>query len=182
MTITYQDILNFWFNELTPAQWFNGGADVDQEIIQRFKETTEAAKRGELYSWRQTLEGRVAEIIVLDQFPRNIYRDSGEAYSSDDMALVLAQEIREIAGFDDLDLDYQIFALLPFMHAESRAIQMLSVEIFKKHDAWAENYKHAVMHKEIIDQFGRYPSRNRQIGRVSTPEEIAWLQNNDYLQ
>ncbi|MBG9984331.1 DUF924 domain-containing protein [Aerococcaceae bacterium DSM 111022] len=182
MTVKYQDIIDYWFNELTPEQWFMGGEVVDQQIAERFSQVTEQAKRGELYSWRESLEGRVAEIIVLDQFSRNLYRKDGRAYSSDDMALTLSQEIQRQDGFDDLDKDYQLFAIMPFMHAESRLIQNISVELFKKYDEWDGNLEHAVAHKEIIDQFGRYPSRNKQIGRESTPEELTFLSESDYLQ
>lgn len=182
MTVKYQDVLDYWFEELTPEQWFMGGEAVDQQITERFSEVTEQAKRGELFTWRETLEGRVAEIIVLDQFSRNIYRQDGRAYSSDDMALTLSQEIQEIPGFNELDSNYQAFAIMPFMHAESRVIQEISVKLFKQNDDWADSYKHAVAHKEIIDQFGRYPSRNKQIGRESTPEELVFLSESDYLQ
>lgn len=176
-----KEVLYFWFEELTPKDWFAGEETLDEEIEERFLPLNQQAKRGELFEWRATLEGRVAEIIVLDQFSRNLYREDGRAYSSDDMALALSQELLSKDGFNELPLDYQVFALMPFMHAESRKIQEHSVELFSEHPEWEENLVHAIKHKEIIDQFGRYPSRNDQIGRQSTPEEIKWLENNDYL-
>ncbi len=177
----YQEVLDFWFQELTPEQWFIQDDQVDKTIHDRFATINQQAKAGELEPWRRDLAGRVAEIIVLDQFSRNLYREDGRAYSSDDMALVLAQEIQKQSGFRDLPKEWQLFSIMPYMHAESRAIQKQSIELFSQYEEWEENLKHAHAHKEIIDQFGRYPTRNKQIGRESTAEEAQWLATNDYL-
>ena len=88
MTVGYQDVLAFWFDELSPRDWFNGGKDIDQLIIERFAELHSAAVQGELYTWRESALGRLTEIIVLDQFSRNIGRDTPQAFSADPMALV----------------------------------------------------------------------------------------------
>ncbi|MBG9982994.1 DUF924 domain-containing protein [Aerococcaceae bacterium DSM 111020] len=178
---SYQDVLDFWFQELSPQQWFIQDGEIDQTIQNRFLTTNQQAKAGELVDWRNDLAGRVAEIIVLDQFSRNLYREDGRAYSSDDMALVLAQEIQKQSGFNELPKEWQLFSIMPYMHAESRVIQEQSVQLFSQYDEWKDYLKHAQAHKAIIDEFGRYPSRNKQIGRTTTSNEAEWLANNDYL-
>lgn len=171
----YQNILDFWFASNMADKWFGGGPEFDDEIREKFYDTWVAASRGELAHWRDTEAGRVAEIIVLDQFSRNLQRGSHLSFSQDLAALFLAQELLENYDFDALDKDYQHFALMPFMHAESRVIQEQSVELFKKYTS-ENTVRFAVDHKDIVDKFGRFPHRNEAIGRESTPEEILFME------
>lgn len=175
MTKDYHEVLDFWFDELTPRDWFNGGEEVDQRINERFSELHRAAVQGELYQWRENALGRLAEIIVLDQFSRNIERNTPQAFSSDPMALVLAQEA--VAGGYDHQLNEQqkSFLYMPYMHSESLLIHEKAVELFSQ-TGLEHNLDFELKHKVIIEQFGRYPHRNEILGRVSTPQELAFLQ------
>lgn len=181
MTLTTQpeDILNFWFEESDPEQHFNGGEAFDKEIWDRFQETVEAAKRCELWTWRKTVQGRLAEIIVLDQFSRNVYRNDVRAYSSDPMACVLAQELIQDDNFDQLSEDEKQFALMPFMHSESLRIhEELAMPCFEKLGI-QEALHYEIRHIEQIEKFGRYPFRNAVLGRKSTADEKAFMETEE---
>lgn len=170
-----QDVLHFWFDEATPAQLFKKDAAFDAEIRARFGATHQAAVHGELAAWRDTPEGRLAEIIVLDQFSRNLLRDDARAFATDGMALVLAQEAIR-TGADRATPETRLaFLYMPFMHSESRAIHAEAERLFRQ-PGLEDNYKFELKHKAIIDRFGRYPHRNRVLGRASTPEELAFLE------
>lgn len=173
--ITAADVLHFWFTEATPAQWWAKSASFDRLIEQRFAAVHGAALRGELYGWRVDAAGRLAEIIVLDQFSRNIFRDRPQAFAGDTVALVLAQEA--IAGGYDqqLTLTQRAFIYLPYMHSESAAIHRLAVDLYSV-PGLEDNLAFERRHQAIIDRFGRYPHRNAILGRCSTAEEIAFLQ------
>ena len=173
---TPQDILTFWFEDLEPKDWWVGGAAIDQSISQRFGDTVEQALRGELYDWRATAEGRLAEIICLDQFTRNICRGTAKAFAGDPMALVLCQEA--MAGGHDLALtkSQRSFLYMPLMHSESLAIHRLAAEKFEALNP-GEDHTFLNDHTDVIAQFGRYPSRNAALGRTSTPEELAYLKD-----
>ena len=164
------EVLEFWFNEVGKPQWFVKDLNVDEEISQRFGRLVKQAGAGECYSWRSTAKGRLAEIIVLDQFSRNIYRDTPESFAHDPMALVLAQEAVSVGILDDFNQVELQFLLMPFMHSESKLIHQYAEPLFTKYvDDNVNRYE--VMHKAIIDRFGRYPHRNGILGRESTTEE-----------
>lgn len=168
------DILHFWFHELTPAQHFAQDAALDSAMRTRFGTTLEAAKRCELDTWRTNAEGRLAEILVLDQFSRNIRRGSREAFAQDAQALTLAQEM-VAAGHDAaLPPAQRAFAYLPYMHSESPAIHARAMVLFDQ-PGLENNMKFEIHHRDIIARFGRYPHRNAVLGRASTAEEIAFL-------
>lgn len=170
-----QGVLKFWFKEATPEQHFKKDDAFDAAIRRRFADTHAAAACGELAAWRDTPAGRLAEIIVLDQFSRNLFRDSARAFDCDGMALVLAQEALR-AGVDrDMPARQCAFLYMPFMHSESRAVHMDAERLFGR-PGLENNYRFELKHKAIIDRFGRYPHRNRVLGRTSTPEELAFLQ------
>jgi len=171
----YQEIIDFWFTEITPAAWFKKDTEFDQLIESRFLSIHTAANQCELYHWRDSAQGRLAEIIVLDQFSRNIYRDTAAAFSSDALALALAQEAIHVGSQLVLSAEQRAFLYMPFMHSESAAIQEVSLELFADPDL-KDNYEFALQHKDIIDRFGRYPHRNHLLGRDSTEEEQAFLQ------
>lgn len=168
------DVLTFWFEELRPEQWYSASDAVDAMIAGRFDALQAAAARCELFQWRTSPEGRLAEIIVLDQFSRNIYRGTAAAFAQDSLALALAQEA-VVAGADlALEPAKRAFLYLPYMHSESVVIHDVALRLFDS--AGLENnldFEHK--HKAIIDRFGRYPHRNAVLGRVSTPEEVAFL-------
>ncbi|WP_214000777.1 DUF924 family protein [Arsukibacterium sp.] len=169
-----QQILDFWFAEIKPSQWWAKDADFDQFIASRFGDVLQQAKQGELYRWRSDAQGRLAEIIVLDQFSRNVYRDTAAAFAQDPMALALAQEAVAGGALSQLNPDERSFLLLPYMHSESATIHLLAEQLYKE-QAPETNYQFELKHKAIIDRFGRYPHRNAILGRQSTAEELEFL-------
>jgi len=168
-------VLQFWLEEITPKQWWQKDAAFDSVIRERFVISLVAARQGELWHWRQHPEGRLAEIIVLDQFSRNIYRDSAEAFAQDGIALVLAQEAVSLGTLTKLTPQQRPFLLMPYMHSESARIHEQAAILFNQPDM-EDSYRFELRHKAIIDRFGRYPHRNSVLGRQSTPEEWAFLQ------
>lgn len=169
-----QAVLDFWFEALTPAQWFKKDPEMDRTISQRFGALNAQAARCECYAWRQTAQGRLAEIIVLDQFSRNIYRDDARAFATDTLALVLAQEAVSASADAELTSQQRAFLYMPYMHSESTAIHEVAMELFNQ-PGLENNYDFEVRHKAIIDRFGRYPHRNALLERDSTDEELAFL-------
>ena len=168
------DILHFWFDELTDKQHFAKDAALDEMIRTRFGTTLEAAARCELFAWRATHGGRLAEIIVLDQFSRNVYRDTADSFAQDARALALAQEL--VASGQDklLTTRQRAFAYMPYMHSESALIHAQAVQLFAQPGLeGALDFEQR--HQAIIARFGRYPHRNAILNRVSTAEETAFL-------
>lgn len=170
----YHAVLDFWFNELTPAQWWKKDDALDGEIRERFSALQQQAARNELASWRSQPLGALAEVIVLDQFSRNIYRNQACAFASDAQALALAQNA--IAqGFDQqLNTTERSFLYLPYMHSESPFIHQQALALYTQLGN-PMNLEFEIKHKVIIDRFGRYPHRNAILGRTSSEEELAFL-------
>ena len=169
-----QDILHFWFDELTDKQHFAKDLALDEMIRTRFGATLAAAASCELFAWRVTPEGRLAEIIVLDQFSRNIYRDTPRAFAQDSLALALAQELVASGQDGTLSPAQRRFAYMPYMHSESRLIHMQAAQLFAQ-PGLEDGLNFELRHKVIIDRFGRFPHRNALLGRASTAEELAFL-------
>lgn len=170
----YRDILNFWFEEIDRAQWWKKDDKFDQYIRSRFSDIHAQAVRCELFAWRDTARGRLAEIIVLDQFSRNMFRGSPKAFAQDAMALTLAQEA--ISRKMDLQLSdiEKGFMYIPYMHSESLVIHETAEKIYRRYGI-KSNLDYELKHKRILERFGRFPHRNKILGRMSTPEEIAFL-------
>ena len=168
-------VLDFWFREIPESAWWEKNPAFDLLLQQRFGELHTAARQGELWSWRRDIHGRLAEVIVLDQFSRNLFRDSAEAFSCDAMALALAQEAVSSGHAGDLPPRQRSFLYMPFMHSESAAMHREALRLFA--EAGLEfNLDFENRHKAIIDRFGRYPHRNAVLGRESTAEELTFLQ------
>lgn len=168
-------VLSFWFEELEPAQWWRLDPEHDEHIRTRFGRTLIAARSCELCAWRDRPEGRLAEIIVLDQFSRNACRGTPEAFSADPLARALAQEAVGRGVHRTLDPRRLGFLYMPYMHSESAVIHDIAVRLFSA-PGLSENLKAELGHKAIIDRFGRYPHRTAILGRTSTPEEEAFLE------
>lgn len=168
-------IIDFWFKEITPDYWWKKDSDFDQLIIGRFMVVHQAAIRCELDAWRSQAQGRLAEIIVLDQFSRNIYRDHAQAFAQDSQALALSQEAITAGAHQQLEPVMRTFLYMPFMHSESLIIHDRAVSLFSQPDMNVTNLQFELKHKAIIEQFGRYPHRNPLLGRTSTDEERAFL-------
>ncbi len=175
---TPDDVIRFWFVDHGREQWFGGGAEFDAKLAALFRQTHTAVAAGEAWGWRATSEGRLAEIIVLDQFSRQIYRGEARAFASDPMALALAQEA--VAGGHDLNVPHvwRMFFYLPYMHSESLVIHAESLRL---HEALgiAEVVEFERAHADVLRRFGRYPRRNAALGRTSTPEELVYIESDE---
>lgn len=172
--VSPDEIIHFWFEEIEPSFWWKKDLAFDQEITSRFHTTHKAASLGELESWRKSANGRLAEVIVLDQFSRNLYRDTALSFAYDGVALILAQEAIRIGSDQQVDCEKRSFFYMPYMHSESIEIHQTAVELFSQTGA-EFNYEFELKHKTIIDRFGRYPHRNAILSRKSTPEEKVFL-------
>ena len=168
------EVLHFWFTESQPEQWFRVDPAFDALIRRRFSALHERASRCELWEWRSAPEGRLAEIIVLDQFSRNMFRGTPAAFATDPLALALAQEAVACGADRTLEPSHRAFLYMPYMHSESRAVQVEAERLFRENGR-PINYSFALRHKAIIDRFGRYPHRNAILGRDSTDEELEFL-------
>ena len=171
--ITPSDVIAFW-RDAGPQKWFGGGAAFDAQIQDRFGETHRIAARGELASWEDNAQGALALLLLTDQFPRNLYRKSAHAFATDEMARAIAD--RALArGFDaQTEASLRAFFYLPFEHHEDAASQARAVALFEKlGDKLGLDY--AKLHADLIARFSRFPHRNAVMGRISTPEEIAYL-------
>lgn len=169
-----ETVLSFWFDEISPNQWWEKSTAFDQLIALRFGTLHKAAAACELFAWRETHRGRLAEILVLDQFSRNIYRDHALAFSFDPLALALAQMSVAVQTDRALATKERPFLYLPFMHSESPAMHLAAMVLFDVPGLQA-SLEFERRHKEIIDRFGRFPHRNILLGRQSTPQELEFL-------
>jgi len=174
--IVAADICRFWFDEIEHSSWFKKDAAFDRDLERRFGALLEQAKRGELDHWCDSASGYLGLIIVLDQFSRNIFRDSAEAFAADAKALQLALEVIEKGLDKKLSLEQRSFAYLPFRHAEDLAMQKIGLD--KTREINAQGYgsdKYAISHLSIIERYGRFPHRNEVLGRENTEDEEAYL-------
>jgi len=167
-------VLDFWFREIQPAQWWKVDAAFDELVRTRFGALHRSACQAELFGWRTTHEGRLAEVIALDQFSRNIHRGTPGAFAADPLALALAQEAVAAGADLALPVEQRAFLYMPWMHSESRAIHAAG-EALMRERAPRHTYDYELKHKAIVDRFGRYPHRNAILGRESTPEELEFL-------
>lgn len=181
---TPSDVLEFWFSEHSRALWFEKNAAFDEAIRARFEDTVRAATAGELDHWERTAPGALALVIVLDQFPRNLYRGSARAFAADPRAREVADRAIGRRLDQEIPLAQRHFFFLPFEHSESPGDQERSIALFQ---AWAEAHdgpardraleqmRYVHRHAEIVARFGRFPHRNEALGRESTEAEIAFL-------
>lgn len=173
-----EDVLNFWFVQHSREDWFGGKPEFDAALAAEFAETHGHVARGEAYIWRGTPDGRLAEIIVLDQFSRQLFRKRPEAFAQDGMALALAQEA--VAAGLDMAVDHgrRMFFYLPYMHSESLVIHE---ECLRLHQQLGieEGIKFELAHQDVLRRFGRYPRRNAALGRTSTPDEIEYMNSDE---
>lgn len=175
---TADDVLKFWFTDHGQADWFGAGPEFDALIAGEFTDTLAAAARGETWRWRTTSEGRLAEIIVLDQFSRQLFRNRAEAFACDPLALALAQEAVAAGHHNFLPMPQRMFMLLPYQHSESSLVQAESVRL---HMAIGipDVLKYAEGHAQCIARFGRFPKRNAALGRINTPAEAEYIATRD---
>jgi uncharacterized protein (DUF924 family) len=176
--MNFDNIVNFWFQELSPKDWFQVDPNLDLKMKNDFAHLVESASRCELFHWRRSPKGRLAEILVLDQFSRNIYRGTPRAFAQDNLALALAQEAVSLKIDQSLDNREKKFIYMPYMHSESLLIHEEAVRIFSQ-PGLEDSLSFELKHKVIIERFHRYPHRNKILNRTSTPEEISFLMEPD---
>lgn len=170
----YQQVISFWFEEIEPVQRWKKDEAFDALLIEQFSDVHAQAIRCELFEWRKEPTGRLAEIIVLDQFSRNMFRDSALAFAYDGLSLILSQEAIACGADQAITPLQRSFLYMPFMHSESLKIHEVAVELFRKNGIQS-NLDFEISHKKIIEKFGRYPHRNKVLGRQSSAAEIEFL-------
>ena len=176
--ITAEDVNRFWLEEIGPEGWFNGGEAVDQAVRDRFRAAWDDAA-ALVADWKGTAEGAFAAMILVDQFPRNLFREDPRAFATDPLALKLAAEAVE-KGFDmQIEPPQRNFFYLPYVHSEDLADQDRGVELIEER-VGGEHLRHAILHRDAIRAFGRFPWRNNALGRTSTPEEQALMEAGGY--
>ncbi len=171
---TPQEILDFWYSKEMQSRWFASTPALDAEIREKFGALWRAAKEGGLGGWKETPDGCLALVIVLDQLPLNMFRGTAESFTTEQSAVEITKHaIRR--GFDrQLPSERLAFLYMPLMHSENLADQELSVNLFETAKL-ENNLRFAQHHRELIRRFGRFPHRNRILGRESRQEEIAYL-------
>ncbi|NMB04127.1 MAG: DUF924 domain-containing protein [Tissierellia bacterium] len=178
--MTHKDakaVLDFWFDEDHVARQFAEEPEFDEMIREKFLEIWEKGAEGLLVDWREDAPGRLAEIIVLDQFSRNLFRRDIRTYTQDKMAIVLAQELIKQPDFEALPDEWKKFALLPFMHSESLDLHQWARPLFEAGDEGTLYFED--LHLNVLKRFGRYPYQNQDLGRQNTPEEEAYMREKD---
>ena len=173
--MTFSDVISFWFEELKPANWWKKDNDFDQLLRDKFSDLHEQASKCELFEWRVTPEGRLAEILVLDQFSRNMFRNTPKSFATDSLALALSQEAVSLGKDQGLTQVQRSFLYMPYMHSESLAIHDFALELYTK-NGLQSNIDFEIKHRDIIVKYGRYPHRNKILNRPSTEEELVFLQ------
>ena len=172
--MNFNDVLTFWFHEIEPKQWWKKDKKFDSILRTRFLKIHSLSVKSELISWRASGKGRLAEIIVIDQFSRNLFRNKPEAFSSDHLALFLSKEMLRLGLYQKFNKNEKIFAFMPFMHSEIFEDQIISLRLYSNLGI-NENFRSALKHFNIIRKFGRFPHRNKILSRKSTDEELAFL-------
>jgi len=176
MRDTKNDILKFWFEDSEPKQWFEKNDDFDQEITSRFMADYELAMNDIYNGWGDSADGCLALIILFDQFPRNMFRNTPRMFASDYKALEIANTVLDKKFDTDMDLHQKVFSYLPFEHSEDMADQQTSLKLFKNlQDVGVTYYDYAKQHHDVIKKFGRFPHRNKILGRHSTKLEEEYL-------
>ncbi|MCH1486597.1 MAG: DUF924 domain-containing protein [Alphaproteobacteria bacterium] len=174
-----QEILDFWFSEIERTDWYRKSDSFDAIMRQRFSADVDNALEGRLDDWARSPDGRLALILLLDQMTRNLFRDTPRAFSGDEIALGLSQAaVAEGQVEQELNVFRRIFLLMPFMHSEDMAVEQKSVTLFAKY-ADANSTDFAQRHLSLIEQFGRFPHRNKILGRASTDAEKEYLAQPD---
>ena len=167
-------VIQFWFEDIEPRQQFTKDLEFDESIRTKFSETYQLATQGLLYAWREHPLDALAEILVLDQFSRNMFRNTPKAFEADTVALVLAQEAIRKKFDKELNNSKKAFFYMPFMHSESKEIHDIALFLFDQ-PGLEDSFNFEIKHKAIIDRFGRYPHRNEILGRKSTADELKFL-------
>jgi len=170
----YKAVLDFWFSDSVKPLWFRSTPAFDEELCERFLTTWQAAASGELRRWAESPEGALALVIVLDQFPLNMFRGKAESFSTEARSREVAREAVEKGWDKELDTSRLAFLYMPFMHSENLDDQDRSVALFEA-AGLTDNLRFAMHHRELIRRFGRFPHRNAILGRASSEDELTYL-------
>ena len=171
-SITPSDVLDYWFSEKSKQFWFASTPQVDNEIKVRFESVWEKAAEGEYSQWRDTADGSVALIVILDQLPLNMFRSDPKGFQTENMAVEVALNAIKNGFDEELNDEKLLFLFMPLMHSENIDHQNLQVYLFDKYNFNLEFSKH---HRDLVKKFGRFPHRNEILGRMSTMEELDYL-------
>jgi len=166
------DIIDYWFSEKSKQFWFASTPSIDKEITSRYETVWEKAASGGLSSWGETADGSVALIIILDQFPLNMFRGKAKGFKTESMAVEVALNAINNGFDEEMDNEKLLFLFMPLMHSENLDHQNLQVYLFEKYNFNLEFSKH---HRDLVKKFGRFPHRNEILGRMSTMEELDYL-------
>ncbi len=173
--MNYSKVIEFWFESLEPKDWWRKNDDLDARILRKYKMLHQQVAAGDKTGWRASDDGRLAEIIVLDQFSRNMFRGRPDSFAYDQLALNLTRQAVAAGTAGRLDRQRASFLLMPYMHSESLADHAEGLPLFEQFcESGSVNFEQR--HRAIIEQFGRYPHRNQILGRTSSAEEQAFLE------
>lgn len=180
--VTPEDVLKFWLDDVGPKGWYAADEALDAEIRSRFEPAWQAAREGTFGLWLTYPGGALAYIILMDQFPRNMYRGSGGSFETDAQALAAAKAAIGRKWDMRIDEPARQFFYLPLMHSENLCDQERCVRLLLERmpQSGADNLLHARAHRDVIRQFGRFPHRNSAVGRVSSPPELAYIKAGGY--
>ena len=170
--MNHTNVIKYWFSEKSRQHWFSSTPEIDNEIKQRYEQLWINAASGKLNDWQDSPQGCLALIIILDQFPLNMFRDEAKSFQTEELAVEVALKAID-NGYDEiLNTEELLFLFMPLMHSENLEHQNMQVKLFEKYDFNDEYSKH---HRDIVKRFGRFPHRNEILGRMSTMEELDYL-------
>jgi len=172
--VTPSEIIDYWYSDRIKKQWFNSTPELDQEILKKYEKTWEHAASGNLDEWSKSALGCLALVIILDQFPLNMFRGNAKSFITENNSIVISLKAIENNFHNELDKDKLSFLFMPLMHSENIDHQNLSVKLFTKFNLQG-NIRFAEHHRDLIAKFGRFPHRNSILGRESTDEELKYL-------
>ena len=177
----YQALIDFWFSDEVSQYWFKSTKAFDQRLLDTYVGTWQQAKQGKLDDWQQSATGSLALVIVLDQFPLNMFRGMAKSFSSDAKSRVVARSAITKAYDQELPASQKSFLYMPFMHSEDLADQALGIELFSQ-PGLENNLRFARHHYDIVERFGRFPHRNKILGRESSEAEVEYLNSKQAFQ
>jgi uncharacterized protein (DUF924 family) len=172
--ITSKEIIDYWYSDRIKKQWFNSTPELDQEIVDKYEQTWEQAASGNLDKWSATPTGCLALVIILDQFPLNMFRDQAKSFSTEQKSIEITLTAIRSNFHKDIDVDKLSFLFMALMHSENIEHQNLSVELYTEFNLQS-TIRFAEHHRNLIARFGRFPHRNKLLGRESTEDEIKYL-------
>jgi len=173
-TVTAKSIIEYWYSDEVKSKWFNSTIEFDKELKSKYESVWKDALRGELISWSENAEGCLALVIILDQFPLNMFRDEVKSFSSEAMAVRISKKAIEYGFNQNVDKEKVAFLYMPLMHSENMDDQNLAVKLFEE-AGLTDNLRFAKHHRDIIKKYGRFPHRNKILQRESSQDEINYL-------